>query len=171
MEYWDLYDKDRNLLGRTHLRGDKFNEGEYYVCCEIWVMNSEGKLLTTKRHPDKKAGNLWEFIGGGTLAGETTKQSAVRELFEETGIQAREDELTLLATNASKNYFQDIYTVHSDAPIEAIVLQPDEAIDAKWSSFDDIEKMILDEEFVYTVGKRFEAFQSKLKSPKCDTNL
>ena len=162
MEYWDLYDKDRKPLGRTHLRGDKFNEGEYYVCCEVWVINSEGKMLTTKRHPDKKAGNLWEFVGGGTLAGETTKQSAVRELFEETGINVREDELTLLATNVSKNYFQDIYTVKSDVPIEAVVLQPDEAIEAKWSSVEDIEKMIADEEFVYTVGKRFETFRERL---------
>ena len=106
MEYWDLYDKDRNPLGRTHLRGEEFNEGEYYVCCEIWVVNSEGKLLTTKRHPDKKAGNMWEFVGGGTLAGETTKQSAVRELFEETGIRVAEDELTLLSTYTRKNYFR-----------------------------------------------------------------
>lgn len=158
MEYWDLYDKDRKPLGRTHLRGDGFGEGEYYVCCEIWVLNSEGKLLTTKRHPDKKAGNLWEFVGGGTLAGENTKQSAVRELFEETGIKAEEDRLILLATNASKNYFQDIYLLKADFPIGSVVLQPDEAIDAKWSSFEDINKMIANEEMVYTVGKRFEKY-------------
>lgn len=162
MEYWDLYDKDRNPLGRTHLRGEEFNESEYYVCCEIWVVNSEGKLLTTKRHPDKKAGNMWEFVGGGTLAGETTKQSAVRELFEETGIRVAEDELTLLATYTRKNYFQDIYTVKSDVPRESLVLQPDEAIDAKWSSFGDIEQMIAAEEFVYTVGKRFETYRERL---------
>ena len=30
---------------------------------------------------------LWEFAGGGTLTGETTKQSAVRELKEETILQ------------------------------------------------------------------------------------
>ncbi len=162
MEYWDLYDKDRNLLGKTHLRGDKFNEGEYYVCCEVWVMNPEGKMLTTKRHPNKKAGNLWEFVGGGTLAGETTIQSAVRELFEETGIKVQEDDLMFLATNASKNYFQDIYTVVSDVPIESVVLQQDEVVDAKWSSFEDIEKMIANEEFVYTVGKRFETFKNQI---------
>ena len=163
MEYWDLYDKDRKPLGRTHLRGEEFSESEYYVCCEIWVINSEGKLLTTKRHPDKKAGNMWEFVGGGTLAGETTKQSAVRELMEETGIRVSEDEMTLLATYTRKNYFQDIFTVKSDVPIESLTLQPDETVDAKWSSFEDIEKMIAAEEIVYTVGKRFETFREKLE--------
>ena len=35
-------------------------------------------------------------------------------------------------------------------------LQPDEAIDAKCASLEDIEKMIADGDFVYAVGKRFE---------------
>ena len=39
-EYWDLYDADRKPLGRTIKRGDAFAEGEYYVCCEVWIQNS-----------------------------------------------------------------------------------------------------------------------------------
>lgn len=45
MEQWDLFDAERKPLGRTHVRGEKFGEGEYYVCCEIWVVNSEGQYL------------------------------------------------------------------------------------------------------------------------------
>ena len=163
MEYWDLYDSERKPLGRTHLRGEKFEDGEYYVCCEIWIMNSEGCLLTTKRHPDKKAGNQWEFVGGGTLAGETTVQSAVRELSEETGIKVSESELKLLTTYAHKNYFQDIYLLKKDVAIEDIVLQPDEAVDAKWSSDEEIQEMIDSGEFVFSVGKRYGLFKDLLK--------
>ena len=86
MELWDLYDSERNPLGRTHVRGEAFAEGEYYVCVEVWIRNAKGEFLIQKRHPDKKAGNQWEFVGGGTLAGETTLQSAVREIGEETGV-------------------------------------------------------------------------------------
>lgn len=114
MEYWDLYDAERKPLGRTHLRGEKFEEGEFYVCCEVWVMNSKGEFLTTQRHPAKKVGGQWEFVGGGTLAGETTAESAVRELFEETGIVTLESELKKIATYAHKNYFQDIYLLKKD---------------------------------------------------------
>lgn len=163
MEYWDLYDSERNPLGRTHLRGDKFEDGEYYVCCEIWVVNSEGKFLTTKRHPDKKAGNQWEFTGGGTLAGETTVQSAVRELSEETGIFVSENELKLLTTYAHKNYFQDIFLLKKDVDLKDIVLQPDEAVDVKWASDAEIQKMIDSEEFVYSVGKRYGMFKGLIK--------
>ena len=124
MELWDLYDKDRKPLNRTHVRGEAFAEGEYYVSCEIWVRNSKGEFLITKRHPDKKAGNLWEFAGGGTLAGETTTQSAVRELKEETGIQSQESELQLFATYQHKNYFLDLFLLNKDVEISDIVLQP-----------------------------------------------
>ena len=163
MEYWDLYDSERKPLGRTHLRGDKFEDGEFYVCCEIWVMNSEGCFLTTKRHPDKKAGNQWEFTGGGTLAGETTVQSAVRELSEETGISVSENELTLLTTYAHKNYFQDIFLLKKDVDLKDIVLQPDEAVDVKWASDEEIQRMIDSEEFVYSVGKRYGMFKGLIK--------
>ena len=163
MEYWDLYDSERKPLGRTHLRGDKFEDGEYYVCCEIWVVNSEGKFLTTKRHPDKKAGNQWEFTGGGTLAGETTVQSAVRELSEETGIFVSENELKLLTTYAHKNYFQDIFLLKKAVDLKDIVLQPDEAVDVKWASDAEIQKMIDSEEFVYSVGKRYGMFKGLIK--------
>ena len=155
MEHWDLYDAERKPLGRTHLRGEKFEEGEFYVCCEVWVMNSKGEFLTTQRHPAKKAGGQWEFVGGGTLAGETTAESAVRELFEETGIVTLESELKKIATYAHKNYFQDIYLLKKDVEIGDLVLCPDETVSAKWANGEEIRGMIEAGEFVYSVGLRF----------------
>lgn len=52
MELWDLYDSERNPLGRTHVRGEAFAEGEYYVCVEVWIRNSKGEFLIQKRHPN-----------------------------------------------------------------------------------------------------------------------
>ena len=164
MELWDLYDKDRKPLNRTHVRGEAFAEGEYYVSCEIWVRNSKGEFLITKRHPDKKAGNLWEFAGGGTLAGETTTQSAVRELKEETGIQSQESELQLFATYQHKNYFLDLFLLNKDLEISDIVLQPGETIDAKWASEETILQMIDNEEFVYSVSLRFKTYKDSFTS-------
>ncbi len=161
MELWDLYDAERKPLGRTHVRGEQFGEGEYYVCCEIWVKNAEGSFLITKRHPDKKAGNQWEFVGGGTVSGETTKQSAVRELFEETGLQVLEEELELMTTFTHKNYFQDIFLLKKDVDVKSLVLQADETVDAKMASEAEIQRMIDDGEMVYSVGIRFGLFKDK----------
>ena len=157
-EYWDLYDADRKLLGRTIKRGEVFAEGEYYVCCEIWVQNSEGKFLMTQRHPDKKAGGLWEFTGGGVLAGETTKQAAVREVQEELGIRIEESELTLLEVYQHKNYFMDIFVVKKDVNVSALTLQPEEVVDAKWVSHEELLHMIAEKQTVWSVGLRYEKY-------------
>lgn len=58
-EYWDIYDENRVKTNRTIKRGDPFAEGEYYVCCEIWIMDvSSNCLLVTQRHPGKRLGGM-----------------------------------------------------------------------------------------------------------------
>ena len=163
MEYWDIYDKNRQPTGKIHLRGDHFNDGEYYICVEIWVMNSEGNFLVTKRHPDKVAGSLWEFVGGGTLSGETTLKSAKRELSEEVGICADESEFILLTTHARKNFFQDIYILKKDLPLSAITLQPEETIDAKWASPEQILSMDREGIFVSSIAEKFRLYSGLIR--------
>ncbi len=162
VEYWDLYDADRTPLGRTIKRGDAFAEGEYYVCCEVWVRNSEGKFLMTQRHPDKKAGGLWEFTGGGVLAGETTRQAAVRELDEELGVHADESELSLLEVYRHKNYFMDIFVVRRDIDVNTLTLQPEEVVDAKWVSGEELLRMIEEKKVVWSVGLRYGQYRELL---------
>ena len=161
-EYWDLYDANRNPLGRTIKRGEAFAEGEYYVCCEVWMQNSEGKLLMTQRHPDKKAGGLWEFTGGGVLADETTKQACVRELEEEIGILAEESELSLLEVYQHKNYFMDIFVIKRDVDTANLKLQPEEVVDAKWVSREELLQMIEEKQIVWSVGLRYGMYGEKL---------
>ena len=161
-EYWDIYDKNRVFQNRTIKRGDSFGEGEYYVCCEVWLQNSQGKLLVTQRHPSKKAGGLWEFVGGGVLAGETTVQAAVREVKEEIGISLTGDELSLLHIYKQRNYFMDIYLVKKDVNIESIVLNENETINAKWVSKEELRVMIEEQKVVRSVAQRFNLLRNKL---------
>ena len=161
-EYWDVYDKNRVFQNRTIRRGDSFAEGEYYVCCEVWLQNSKGEMLVTQRHPSKKAGGLWEFVGGGVLAGETTAQAAVREVKEEIGITLTNDELSLLDVYRHRNYFLDIYLVKIDVDIQRLVLNRTETVDAKWVSKEELRLMIENREVVHSVAQRFEMFRGKL---------
>ena len=157
-EYWDLYDAERKPLGRTIKRGDAFAEGEYYVCCEIWVRNSEGEFLVTKRHPNKKAGGLWEFTGGGVLSGETTKQAAVREAQEEIGLSVEESELSLLEVYQHKNYFMDIFVVKKDVEVNKLTLQAEEVVEAKWVSHEELLQMVETKQMVWSVGLRYQEY-------------
>lgn len=64
VEYWDVYDINRNKTGRLHERGLELEAGEYHLVVDIWIVSSSEKILLTKRHPDKLWGSYWEFTGG-----------------------------------------------------------------------------------------------------------
>ena len=161
-EYWDIYDKNRVFQNRTIRRGDTFADGEYYVCCEVWIQNSKGEMMVTQRHPKKKAGGLWEFVGGGVLAGETTLQASVREMKEEIGISLTENELSLLDVYKQRNYFMDIYLVQKDVNIENIVLDENETVNAKWVSKEELRIMMENQAVVRSVAQRFAMLKDKL---------
>ncbi len=162
-EYWDIYDRDRKRTGKTIKRGDPFAEDEFYVCCEIWIVNTKNQMLVTQRHPDKKAGGQWEFTGGGVLSGETTLLAAIREVREELGVLLDESEPELLAVYQHKNYFMDIYVVRKDLREEEIALDKMEVIDWTWLSKREIEQMIDEGKMVRSVGRRFQMFGKNLE--------
>ena len=95
MEWNDIYDKDRNLTGRTHRRGSKWGAGEYGLVVCVWVHDGNGNLLLTRRAPQKSFPGTWENPGGAAQAGESSLQAIRRELFEETGIRAEEGDFEL----------------------------------------------------------------------------
>ena len=161
-EYWDIYDENRVFQNKTIRRGDTFGDGEYYVCCEVWFQNSKGEMLITQRHPNKKAGGLWEFLGGGVLAGETTAQAAMREVKEEIGITIAANELSLLHIHKDRNYFMDIYVVKKEIDIQSIVLNESESVNAKWVSKEELQTMIDNQEVVRSVARRFDMLKNKL---------
>lgn len=53
VELWDVYDEKRNLTGRLHRRGDPLPEGDYHLVVQVWMRNSRGEYLLTKRTPNK----------------------------------------------------------------------------------------------------------------------
>lgn len=161
-EYWDIYDKNRVFQNRTIRRGDRFEDGDYYVSCEVIFQNSQRELLVTLRNPNKKAGGLWEFVGGGVLAGETTAQATVREVKEEIGIAITESDLLFLHEYRQKNYFMDIYLVNKDIDIDSLVLDENEATAAKWVSEAELQVMIDNKQFVNSVTQRYNIIKNKL---------
>ena len=83
MEFNDVYDKYRNLTGKLHQRGTRWKFGEYGLVVCVWVYDGQGKLLLTRRAPEKSFAGTWENSGGAAKAGEDSLQAIVRELWEE----------------------------------------------------------------------------------------
>ncbi len=139
-EYWDVYDKDRNPVGRTHRRGVKIKHGDYHIICEAWLL-CKGKLLVTQRHPDKNYGCMWECTGGAVKAGETSIEGIIREVREEIGLIISESDLTYRGCATGNNFFIDCYQLSADIEPEKLKLQKEEVINAKFVTLDEFKKM------------------------------
>ena len=155
MEYNDIYSSDRSLTGRIHIRGTRWKPGEYGLVVCVWVYDGKGKLLLTRRAPGKTFPGTWENSGGAAKAGETSRQAVARELFEETGIQAAEEEFELLDTGRDGNTHYDYYCIRRDTPIEEIVLLPGEPDDVQWATFEQVREMIAEKKICRVIARQF----------------
>lgn len=147
MELWDLLDKDRNPLNRTHPRGRRYPmpPHTYHTVVSVFTVDSQNRLLLTLRAPTKGMyPDYWEFTGGSGVAGEDSLTSAWRELSEETGITIPKEELTFLGTLREPSAFMDCYLCRLDKVGEdvTITLQEGETVDYKWVTFCEFETMI-----------------------------
>lgn len=161
-ELWDIYDKERRQTGKFHKRGTPLKHGEYHLVVEVWTVSKEGKILLTKRHPDKNCGGMWECAGGAVLAGEDSLSGAKRELLEETGIQIEDAPFILAGTVVGNNWIVDTYMLNKNVNLEALRLQPEEVIDAKWVTIDEMRKMHLEGIVVPSVMKRFKIYHNQI---------
>ncbi|MCI5667218.1 MAG: NUDIX domain-containing protein [Oscillospiraceae bacterium] len=155
-EYFDLYTADRRRLGRKIQRGAPIPHGEYHIVVQIMTVNSQGKILLTQRVPQKTSGGRWECSGGCAVSGETSREAAVRELFEETGIKADPGEISLEWTLTTDSMLRDFYIVHKDVGLDRLDLQSSEVCAAKWVSFSRLEEMAQNGQTTRTVAKWLE---------------
>lgn len=155
MELNDIYDKDRNLTGRTHRRGTPWRKGEYGLVVCVWVYDGKGRVLLTRRAPEKSFPHTWENSGGAAKAGETSLQAITRELYEETGIRAEESDFELIATGLDRNCHYDFYCLKRDIPIEEVKLQPGETDGCQWASYEQVHQMIAGKQICKVIAKQF----------------
>lgn len=123
------------------MRGAPIPRGEYHIVVQVMTINRKGEILLTQRVPEKTSGGKWECSGGCAVSGETGREAAVRELFEETGIQAGENELMLEWTLTTDSMIRDFFVLVKDVPLSAMRLQAIEVCAAKWVSFERLCEM------------------------------
>lgn len=151
-ELWDIYDRNRNLTGRTMQRGEPMLPDDYRLVVQVWIQNSKGKWLLSQRAPNKSQPLKWEPTGGCVQAGETSMQAAIREAREELGVMLKNGRLFRSFRRNDFCWenpgFLDVWFFEKDIEIETVVLQQEEAVGVRWASENEILKMIALGEFV-----------------------
>ena len=163
VEFNDIYDENRCLTGRVHQRGTPWKPGEYGLVVCVWVYDGRGHLLLTRRAPGKSFAGTWENSGGAAKAGETSRAAVARELFEETGIRAEEDEFELLDSGQDRNTFYDFYCLKRQVPLKDIVLLPGETDDVMWASFGKVHWMVRTGKICKIIGHQFNRQEKQLR--------
>ncbi len=144
MEKWDVYDCYKNKIksrGTIHST-DELREGEYNLVTATWICNSKGEFLMQRRAADKMYPLVYANHGGRAHAGETSKESMIRELKEEIGVIIGEDELSFLRSFNDHESIFDEYIIYKDISLCDITIDKREVESCAWLSLQEISDMI-----------------------------
>ena len=168
MELWDIYDINRNPLGRTVRRGDKLGDGEYHMVIHVCIFNSEGQMLIQQRQKSKSWANKWDIsCGGCAVAGETSREAAQREVFEELGFGLDLTNVRSAVTVSFENGFDDFYLINAEPELSALRLQQEEVQAVRWASMEEIFSMIDGGQFIPFFKSFIHLLFDLRKKPDC----
>lgn len=145
MEYWDIYDKDGNFTGRKKGKYEKWDKDEYHLATEVWVINSKKQILIQQiSEKCQLLPGIWALTTGRVVSGETTRQGCIRELKEELGIEAKEEECNLVKSLLKNRLgmIWDIYFLRKDVELEDVTLQKEEVSTVKLVNTDEFRDML-----------------------------
>ncbi len=149
-EEWDLFDEEGNLLDMKMTRGAEIPEGCYHKIVSVWIRNTKGEYLLSKRSMEKLVSpGVWECTGGAVDVGETTLDAAVREVKEELGIDL-DPSRGVLARSTKHDLmheFYDVWVFEEDIDIADIKLQSEEVSDVRWMTKKDVDELWEKDEF------------------------
>ncbi len=132
-----LVDEKDNEVGTRE--GDHFKKGDIVRISALWLENSQGEILITKRSMKKKYDpGLWSSAAAGTLEpGESYEDNIYKEAEEEiglTGVKLKKVVKYLFWRPDGTGRYVQWYRAVIDWPIDRFRLQDSEVAAAAWIS-------------------------------------
>ena len=183
MEIWDLYDENKNKVGKDWIRGEQIPDNYYHLVVHVWIKNKDGKYLISQRsvwsaykynNPYKylisqRSENrkmhplMWECVGGSVLKGETSLEGAIREVQEEVGINLSNHVGKIVFSQVRKiwngkkfNDIMDAWLFEYDGIVDLNNATTDEVKQIKWLDKSEIKELFDQGKFVPTLSYFFE---------------
>lgn len=140
MEHLDLYDKDKNLIGKTIIRGEDVPKDNYINVVIIFMQNNDGKFLL--QLTSKEKGHKIATTGGHVKAGETSNEAIISEVKEELGLDISKENFKFLGTFIYRVVLFDVYYLNKDIDINTLILQEEEVESVAWYSIDEMLELV-----------------------------
>ena len=166
MELFDICDESGNPTGKTVSRQEAHRNDILHRTAHIWItrrLNGHIQVLLQKRAADKDSfpGCLDTSSAGHITAGSQPLSSAIRELEEELGIHAEEEQLSFAGTfriHVSDVFhgepFRDnevafMYVYSDPVNIQDLILQKEEVEETVWEDLDRVIQAVIEEDPLY----------------------
>lgn len=158
-EIWDLYNENRELLGKDHIRGEQLPIDGYHLVVHVWIRNSKGEYLISQRSANRPTYPLmWECVGGSVVKGEDSLQGAIRETKEEVGVDLIPESGQVLFTKTRKiiegkifNDIMDVWLFEYDGEVDLGNATTDEVAQVAWMNREQIKELFDANMFVDTL--------------------
>lgn len=152
-EFIDILDSTGKSTGQVCPRSLVHKYGYFHATVHIWVANSTPELLLQKRSSSKDIyPGMWDISCAGHLvAGDTSHDAAIRELYEELGIEVAISDLHFVCSTVQTysspdgliqdNEFTDVYflTLQNDQVLRS---NPQEIDVLKYVSMETFSRMV-----------------------------
>ncbi|AUS06443.1 NUDIX hydrolase [Pseudotamlana carrageenivorans] len=152
-ELIDITDKNGKLLGVSELKSVIHQKGLYHHTAHIWFYTENGEVLLSQRSAQKAICPLmWDVsVAGHIDAGETIKQGAIRETFEEIKVSITENDLIEIGVfecfqsyknGITDNEFHNTFIAKLKVPLIDLIPQEDEVEALKLVSIKEFDALI-----------------------------
>jgi isopentenyldiphosphate isomerase len=171
LELFDIVDENGMPSGGTVERGKAHAEGILHRTAHIWIVRETGgrqQVLLQKRSADKDSfpGRFDTSSAGHIQAGDEPRESALRELKEELGIEAEKEDLDYAGTFRIQydlefhgKPFRDnevafVYVYRKETDETQLILQKEEVECAEWFDMEETYRACIarDQKFCVPIG-------------------
>ena len=158
-EIWDLYNENRELLGKDHVRGEQLPIDGYHLVVHVWIRNSKGEYLISQRSANRPTYPLmWECVDGSVVKGEDSLQGVLREVKEEVGIDLLPEKGQVVLSDIKKiefgkvvNKIVDVWLFDYDGEVDLGNATTDEVAQVAWMNREQIKELFEHNMFVDTL--------------------
>ena len=170
-EMWDLYNENRELLGKDHIRGEQLPIDGYHLVVHVWIRNLKGEYLIAQRSANRPTNPLmWECVDGSVVKGEDSLQGVLREVKEEVGIDLLPEKGQVVLSDIKKiefgkvvNKIVDVWLFDYDGEVDLGNATTDEVAQVAWMNRGQIKELFDANMFVETL----EYFFTEVDKERC----
>lgn len=148
----DVLNEFGEFTGEVATREECHKKGLWHRAVYAFIIDKNSNVLLQKRSEKKKLWpNMWDVtVGGHVDAGEFGRQSLIREVKEELGIDITDDDIKYLVGSSSINikgdiinkHYNECYLITKDVDVSKIKLQEEEVSEVRYFSKEEVLNMI-----------------------------